>query len=166
MVWEGDLQGNKQPLVLTMYGQICGNLCPMQRKRKQNKDGLSRNQSSTTPDNGGEYSSLNQTTKKFKLTMKAARRKWEVPMPAAMPCKMPIKSSGATHRNIKKRRTRNACVADADESMRPRLERAVHKPHQDHIAACTNSFRCLKRLKIPDGSTTIWFTNLFLCLKP
>ena len=30
----------------------------------------------------------------FKLTMKAARRNLEVPMPAAMPCKIPIKSSG------------------------------------------------------------------------
>ena len=30
----------------------------------------------------------------FKLTMKAARRKLEVPMPAAMPCEIRIKSSG------------------------------------------------------------------------
>ena len=30
----------------------------------------------------------------FNFTMKAARRKLEVPMPAAMPCKIPIKSSG------------------------------------------------------------------------
>ena len=36
----------------------------------------------------------------FKLTMKAARRKLEVPMPAAMPRKIPIKSSGETHHNI------------------------------------------------------------------
>ena len=35
----------------------------------------------------------------FKLIIKAARRKLEVPMPAAMPCKIPIKSSGQTHRN-------------------------------------------------------------------
>ena len=41
--------------------------------------------------------------------MKAARRKLEDPMPAAMPCKIPIKSSGDTHRNIGKRRTRFAC---------------------------------------------------------
>ena len=86
----------------------------------------------------------------FKLTMKAARRKWEVPMPAAMPCKRPIKSSGEPHRNIGKRKTKYACVVDADESTRPRLEGAGHKPHQDHITAkgmdvlCTNSFRCLK----------------------
>ena len=74
-----------------MYGQICGNLCPMQQKRKQSKDGLSRNQSSTMPDNWEECSSSNQNDEEFKLTMKAARRKLEVPMPAAMPCKIPIK---------------------------------------------------------------------------
>ena len=42
----------------------------------------------------------------FKLTTKAARRKLEVPMPAAMPCKIPIKSSWETHRNIGKRKTK------------------------------------------------------------
>ena len=31
----------------------------------------------------------------FKLIIKAVRRMLEVPMPAAMPCKIPIKSSGA-----------------------------------------------------------------------
>ena len=36
----------------------------------------------------------------FKVTIKAARRKLEVSMPAAMPCKIPMKSSGKTHRNI------------------------------------------------------------------
>ena len=44
-----DLQGNNKLLVLTMCGQICGSLSLMQRKRKQNKDGLSRNQNSKTP---------------------------------------------------------------------------------------------------------------------
>ena len=52
----------------------------------------------------------------FKLTMKTARRKLEV--------KIPMKSSGETHRNIGKRKTRYACVIDADESTRPRLEGA------------------------------------------
>ena len=60
----------------------------------------------------------------FKLTMKAARRKLEVPMPAAIPYKKPIKSRGETHRNIGKRKTKYACVDDADESTRPRLEGA------------------------------------------
>ena len=101
----GDLQENKEPLVLTMYGQICGNLCPMQRKRKQNKDGLSRNQSSTMPDSEEEYTFIEPDDEEFKVTIKAARRKLEVPMPAAMPCKIPVKSSGETHRKIGKRMT-------------------------------------------------------------
>ena len=52
-----------------------------------------------------------------------------------MPCKIPIKSSGETHRNIGKRKTKHACVVDADEYTRPRLEGAGHKHHQDHITA-------------------------------
>ena len=44
----------------------------------------------------------------LKLTMQTARRKLEVPMPAAMPCKTPIKSSGETHRSIGKSRTKYA----------------------------------------------------------
>ena len=54
--------------------------------------------------------------------MKAARRKLEVSMPAAMPCRVLIKSSG-----IGKRKTKLARIVDADESTRPRLERAGHK---------------------------------------
>ena len=34
-----------------------------------------------------------------------------------------------------KRKTKYACVVDADESTRPRPEGAGHKPHQDHITA-------------------------------
>ena len=72
--------------------------------------------------------------------MKAARRKLEVPMPAAMPCNIQKRSSGETHRNIGKRKTKYACIVDADESTRPRPEGAGHKPHQDHSAATgTNS---------------------------
>ena len=71
----------------------------------------------------------------FKLTIKAAPRKLEVPMPAAMPFKIPIKSSGEAHRSIGNRKTKFACVVDADESVRLRLEGAVHKHHQDHITA-------------------------------
>ena len=52
-----------------------------------------------------------------------------------MLCKIPIKSSGETHSNIGKRMTKYACVVDADEYSRPRLEGAVDKHHQYHITA-------------------------------
>ena len=102
----------------------------------------------------------------FKLTMKAARRKLEVPMPAAMPCTIPIKSSGETHRNIRKRKTKYSCVVDAHESTRPRLEGAGHKPHQDHITAkgtnSTTHYSLVHKLipmpqalKIPDAKAAV-----------
>ena len=76
----------------------------------------------------------------FRPIMKAARSKLEVPMPAAMPCKVPIKSSGETDRNIWKRKTKYACVVGADESTRPRVQGAVHISHQDHITAKRDEF--------------------------
>ena len=48
---------------------------------------------------------IERNDEEFKVTIKAARRKLEVPMPAAVPCKIPIKSSGETHRGIAKRKT-------------------------------------------------------------
>ena len=83
----------------------------------------------------GEIFFIEPNVEEFKLTMKAARRKLEVLMPAAMPCRIPIKSSGKTYRNIGKRKTKYACFVDADESTRPRLEGAGHKLHHDHITA-------------------------------
>ena len=83
-----------------------------------------------------------------------------------MPCKIPKKSSGETHRNIGKRKTKYACVVDADGSTRPRVEGAGHKPHQGRITAQgMNSviLCCLiqkfilmpQALKIPDAKAAV-----------
>ena len=98
--------------------------------------------------------------------MRAARRKLKVPMPAAMPCKIPIKSSWETHLNVGKRKTEYACVVDADGSTRPRLEGAGHKRHQGRITAKGMNYRthhCLihkfimmpQALKIPDAKAAV-----------
>ena len=71
----------------------------------------------------------------FKDIMKNARRKLEIPMPAAMLCKTPINSSGETYRGIGKNKTKYACVVEADEATRIRLEGVPHRYHEDHIAA-------------------------------
>ena len=60
---------------------------------------------------------------------------WKFRCPQQCLAKIPIKSSEETHRNIGKREAKYACVVDADECTRPRLEGAGHKPHQDHITA-------------------------------
>ena len=94
----------------------------------------------------------------FQLTMKAVRSKLDVPAPAAMPCTNTNKEQWS--------KTKYACVVDADESTRPRLEGAGHKPHQDHITAkgmnsmtrysLVHKFIPMPQaLKIPDAKGTV-----------
>ena len=66
--------------------------------------------------------------------MKHARRKLTIPMPAAMPCKTPVNCRGETCRSVGKHKTKYACIVDADESMRIRLEDVPHWYHEDHTA--------------------------------
>ena len=71
----------------------------------------------------------------LKHTMKNARRKLEIPMPAAIPCKTQVNCRGEACRRIARHKTNYACIVDADESMRKRLERVPQRYHEGHIAA-------------------------------
>ena len=67
--------------------------------------------------------------------MKNARKKLEIPMPAAMLCETSLcRSSRETCRAIEERKTTCACIVEADEPMRIRMEGAPHRYHEDHIA--------------------------------
>ena len=66
--------------------------------------------------------------------MKNARRKLEVPMPAAMPCKIQREKKRETCSVEKNCKTNYACMVEADESTRKRMEGSLHKNHEDHIA--------------------------------
>ena len=70
----------------------------------------------------------------FKQTMKNARRKLEIPMPAAMPCKTPVNCRGETCSSTGKRKTKYACLVDTDEYMRIPLQGVPERYHEDHIA--------------------------------
>ena len=98
--------------------------------------------------------------------MKNARRKLENPIPAAMPCKTPTYYRFDFCRNIGKHKTKYACVVDADESMRLRLEGVPHRYHEDHIPAHgINSFShynlvrkfipMTQALEIPDAKAAV-----------
>ena len=118
-----------------MCGQICENLSPIAAKKKaKQKCAVDKPKRDTARQLRGIYF-IEPDDEEFKLIIKAARRKLEVRMPAAMPCKIPRRSIGETHRNVGKRRTGFACIVDADESTRPRVEGAGHISHQDHINA-------------------------------
>ena len=71
----------------------------------------------------------------FEHTMKNACRKLEIPIPAAMPCKTPANGRRESFRSVGKHKTKHACIVDADESIRIRLDCVPHRYHEDHIAA-------------------------------
>ena len=76
-------------------------------------------------------------------------------MPAATPCKIRGGKYRETCRTSEARKTKNACILEADESMRKRLEGTLHKHHED----------LLQGKKLIHWIITILCTNLFLCLK-
>ena len=70
----------------------------------------------------------------FKVIMKNASRKLEVPMPGAVPCKTRREKFRDTCSVEKKCKTKYASVVEADESTRKRMAGSLHKDHEDHIA--------------------------------
>ena len=54
----------------------------------------------------------------FKQTIENDSRKFEIPMPAAMSCKTPVNCRGETCRSIGKCKTKDACIVDANDSLR------------------------------------------------
>ena len=84
---------------------------------------------------------LDPEDEEFKEIMKNARRKLEIPMPAAMPCIISLcRSSTETCRAIVGYKPKHACIFEADESTSNRMEGARRRYHEDHIAGTgTNS---------------------------
>ena len=77
---------------------------------------------------------LEPDDEEFKRTMKNARRKLEIPMPAAMPCRLQPNEHRETCRTVGQHKTKYACIVEAGESVRIRMEGSQSKNHEDHIA--------------------------------
>ena len=99
---------------------------------------------------------IDSEDKEFKETIKNARKKLETPMAPAVPCKTNKKiMHGETHGKTNEFKSKLACILEASESTRLRVEESPPNYHEDHIGK--GQFHC---------NITIWYTNLFLCLKP
>ena len=73
--------------------------------------------------------------KEFKETIKNARKKLETPMPPAMPCKTSKNSKhGETRGKTSEFKSKLACILEASESTRMRMEDSLPNYHEDHIA--------------------------------
>ena len=72
----------------TLYGQRFGRICPMHRKRKEKqKWAIGTPKLDNARRLRGIYF-IDPDVEEFKDVMKKARRKLEIPMPAAMLCKL------------------------------------------------------------------------------
>ena len=92
--------------------------------------------------------------KEFKETIKNARKKLETSVAPAMPCKI-MKNCGSGGSD--KSKTKLACILEADESTRICVWETLNLQITKTILQ--------EKVRI-HYSTTNWFTNLFLCLKP
>ena len=73
--------------------------------------------------------------KEFKETIKNATRKLETPIAPAMPCKTCKKSKhGETRSKTDDFKSKFACILEASECTRMRMEESLPKYHEDHIA--------------------------------
>ena len=73
--------------------------------------------------------------KEFKETIKNARKKLETPMAPAMPCKTSKKCKhGETRGKTNEFNSKLACILEASESTRLRMEESLPNYHEDHIA--------------------------------
>ena len=126
MVQGVDSRGNKRLAGQTLCGQKCGNTCPMQRNVKQSKNG----------DNARRLRGIyfiNPNDEELKTHHeKTLVERWK--FRCQQQCLVKHQQI-ETCRNIGKRKTKYACIVDADESMRIRLEGMPHRYHEDHIAA-------------------------------
>ena len=73
--------------------------------------------------------------KELKETIKNARRKLETPMAPAMHCKTRKKSkNGETRSKTNDFKSKCACILEASEPTRMRMEESLANYHEDHIA--------------------------------
>ena len=104
---------------------------------------------------GGIYF-IDPEDKEFKETIKNTRKKLETPVVPAMPCKISKSNQNlVNHGKSNKNKLKLACILEASESTRLRVGKSLPNHHEDILQ---------EKVKI-HYSTTIWFTNLFLCLK-
>ena len=73
--------------------------------------------------------------KEFKETMRNVRKKLGTPMAPAMPCKTSKKCKhGETRGKTNEFKSKLACILEASESTRLRVEESLPNYHEDHIA--------------------------------
>ena len=94
-----------------------------------------KNRNSIMLEDYEESISLTLRIRNSKETIKNARKKLETPMAPAMPCKTSKRSKrGETRGKTNEFKSKLACILEASESTRLRMEESLPNYHEDHIA--------------------------------
>ena len=102
----------------------------------------------------------------IKHIMKNARRKLEIPLPAAMLCKLQRDKYRENCWAVGQNNTKYVCIVEANDSMRIRMEGSRLKNHEDHTAGTrmnslshynmVHKFTPMPQaLKIPDAKAAV-----------
>ena len=114
----GFWQENKRPPGQTLCGQRFGKICPMHRNAERSKSGLSRNQSSTLPEDCVVFTSLilmmRSSSVWWRMLVECWKFRWQLQCFA---------SAGKPVAQLQNTRQKYACIVEADESMRIRMGR-------------------------------------------
>ena len=93
--WSGRRLARKQ--TTSRFDEVCPNMwthvSDSSKKKAKQRWAIEKPKLDNARQLGGIYF-IEPDDEELKLIIKAARRKLEVPMPSAMPCKIPLKSSG------------------------------------------------------------------------
>ena len=149
----------------TLWPDISKDMSDASKRREKQKWAIEKPKLDNARKLRGVYF-IEPADEEFKETMKNARRKLEVPMPAAMPCKIRREEYRETCSVSDNCKTNYACIIEADESTRKRMEGTLHKGHEDHVAGRgINSLShynlvhkfipMLQAMKIPDAKAAV-----------
>ena len=133
--WSGEGLTRKQTTSRpdTLWPQIWKNMSDASKRKDKQKWAIEKPKLDNARTLRGIFF-IDPDDEQYKDIIQHARRKLEVPMPAAMPCKIQRGTYRETCRVEKDCKTKYACIVEADESTKKRMEGSPHKDHEDHIA--------------------------------
>ena len=87
------------------------------------------------PENYEEFISLTLRTRSSRKPLRMLARKLETPLAPAVPCRIRKKNKhGVTRGKTNETKSKLACILEASESTRLRMEDSLPNHHEDHIA--------------------------------
>ena len=122
----------------------------------RSKNGQLKNQSSIMLEDYEEFISLTLRTRSSKKPLRLLGRNWKHQwLPLCLARDSRKSKNGEIRSKTHDFKSKFACILEASDSTRMRMEESLPNYYEDHIAG---------RGEI-HYNITIWYTNLFLCLK-